>query len=266
MNFFVSRVGNNCMRMNLGASLYGIVFSLVLALPAVGHTLKIDTIAVAPFGFTGADGKPTGMMYEIGNRIAEEAGFKHTNDIIPYARTIIDLESGAADFVLRFTNEQLPQIAVQVATVVTMPTIVVGLAGSRYKSLNDLHGKSVGQLRGGKFDDKFDADSAITKYEANDYIQIMRMLAAKRLDAGIGSSVGVYYSANSVGIKPEELGAPLVLSSKDFILHFSKKNADPKTTQALKAAVEKLNKQGEIKKIINKYMGDYKWSFAGATK
>lgn len=39
----------------------------------------------------------TGMMYEIGNLIAAEAGFTYTNEIIPYARTVLVVASGDAD-------------------------------------------------------------------------------------------------------------------------------------------------------------------------
>lgn len=232
---------------------------LLITNSAFARVLKIDTIDVAPFGFIDKDGKPTGMMYEISNRIAEEAGMKYTNDIVPYPRTILDLESGNADFVLRFNNEKLPQIAIPVISIITMPTIIVGKSSSNFKSLEDLRGKTVGLLRGGKFDDRFDADTAIKKYDAKDYEQILKMVMVDHLDAGIGSNVGIYYSANKAGIKQESLSKPLVLSTKDFILHFSKKNADQNTIDALKAAVEKLQKQNDINKIINKYMGDYKW-------
>ncbi len=49
---------------------------LVLAGQALGAPLRIATILGAPWGFIGSDGQPTGMMYEIGNRIAEVAGLR----------------------------------------------------------------------------------------------------------------------------------------------------------------------------------------------
>lgn len=233
--------------------------ALALVLPASGKSLRIETIASVPFGFIDTDGNPTGIMYEISNRIAEEAGLPYTNKIIPYARTVLNLESGACDFVLRYTNDQLPGVAIPVATIVSLPTIILGKKGSYFKSLADLHGKTVGAPRGGRFDDGFDADTHINKVETNDYVEISRMLVAGRIDAGIGSNIGMYFSAQSAGIRPAELGTPLVLSSKDFILHFSRKTADPQTVQALKSAVDRLQKQGEIRKIIQKYVGDYPW-------
>ncbi|MEO7107649.1 MAG: transporter substrate-binding domain-containing protein [Rhodoferax sp.] len=242
------------------------VFLLAYTAPNFAQTLRIETIEVTPFGFTDSDGKPTGMMFEIGNRIAEEAGLKYTNHIVPYARTVADLEGGTADLVLRYSNEKLTRVAIQVVSVVTMPTIIVGPAGVSYPSLDALHGKTVGMVSGGRFDDKFDSDVDIKKYEVHDYVPILKMLVAQRIDGAIGSSVGIYYSAMRAGIAKGQLGTPLILSNKDFVLHQSKKTADPTTMRALKTAVERLNRQGEIRKIVNKYMGEYPWESAGASK
>jgi ABC-type amino acid transport substrate-binding protein len=221
--------------------------------------LKIGTIEVAPFGFHGVDGKSSGMMYEIGNRIAEEAGFTYTNELLPYPRTSHNLESGITDFVLRFNNDELPTIAHQVVSIVSMPSIIIGKQGSKFSTLSDLHGKTVGILPGGKFDDKFAADAAIKKYDSKDYRQMLKMIQTDRLDAAIGSNVGLYYTAGLLKIPQDQLSEPLVLSSQDFVLHFSKKTADEKTLTSLKVAVEKLKRSGEIKKIIDKYMVGYKW-------
>lgn len=123
-----------------------------------------------------------------------------------------------------------------------MPIIILTQTGATFKTLNSLHGKTVGLVRGGKFDVNFDNDAVIKKYEAHDYTQILKMLVLGRLDGGIGTNVGLYYSANKLGIKPEALSSPINLSSKSFLLHFSKRNTDTKTMDALKASVEKLKK------------------------
>lgn len=232
---------------------------MLYILPLAGQTIKIDTIKVAPFGFTGDEGEPTGMMFEISNKIAEEAGLKYTNIIVPYARTILELRDGKADFVLRYSNDQLPAIAVPVTSIISMHNIILSREGISFKSLENLHGKIIGRVRGGKFDVNFDNDTAINKFEANDYEQMLQMLMKGRLDGVIGSNVGLYYSAKKVGITPEELSLPLYLNSKDFILHFSRKNFDINTMNKLKNSVEKLKRTSEFKKIVNKYMGSFKW-------
>lgn len=236
------------------------LFTVTVVAPcASAKELRIVTIDSAPFGFLATDGKPTGMIYEISNRIAEEAGFTYTNVILPYARTVHAVGSGDADFVIRYGNAELESVAIPVARVLSLPTIVVGHPSFKFESLKDLHGKTVGIPRGGRFDEAFEADTAILKYPVADYAQTVKMVTAQRIDAGIGSSVGLYYNAHVLGIKKEQLGKPLVLSTQHFTLHFSKKRENLETISALRNAVARLEKRNEIKKIVDKYLSTFDW-------
>lgn len=249
----------NTWRKNLSLGL----LALTMAMPcAFAKELRIVTIDSAPFGFRASDGKPTGMIYEISNRIAEEAGFTYTNEILPYARTVHAVGCGDADFVIRYGNAELEKVAIQVARVLSLPTIVVGHPSIKFETLKDLHGKTVGIPRGGRFDDAFEADTTILKYPVADYAQTIKMVTAQRIDAGIGSSVGLYYNAHVLGVKKEQLGKPLVLSIQHFTLHFSKKREDQATIDALRNAVARLEKRNEIKKIVNKYLSTFDWELA----
>lgn len=140
-----------------------------------------------------------------------------------------------------------------VAVVADMPIILIGPAGTRFDHLNDLHGKTVGIVRTSRYVEQFDLDTAIQKYAVKDYVAMTRMLVMRRLDAGVGSSVGLFYGAYTAGVKPQELGIPLVLGSNEFILFLSKKTAKPETINKLKEAVGKLIASGEITQIIDRY-------------
>lgn len=250
--------------MRISRFLAVVVMSCVATCSMAGAPLKLITIDGPPWGFVGTDGKPTGMMYEIGNRIAEEAGFAWTNQLVPYARIGPEIARGKADFVLRFSSEEMVQSAIPVAVVVTMPVIAIGAQGVRFNGLEDLRGKVVGVVRKSRYTEQFDNDPQIRKYEADNYLQVVRMLKMKRLDAGVGASAGLYYSAHMAELKSSELGPPLVIGSNDFVLHFSKATANQETINALSQAVKRLNNRGEIKKIINSYIGEYQFEFGTA--
>ncbi len=64
-------------------AIFALAIALLLACPGMSQSLKIETIHGPPWGFTVSDGKVTGMMYEIGNLIAKEAGFTYTNSLAP---------------------------------------------------------------------------------------------------------------------------------------------------------------------------------------
>lgn len=245
---------------NIFVSSILLLLTLFMCPVAMSKTLNIVTIQLAPFGFFTADKKPTGMMYEIGNLIAEEAGIAYKNKVLPYARTSNAVANGEADFVLRFTNEQLSQDAIQVVSVVAMRNIVVGLAGTEYRSLEDLHGKTVANLRDAAFDKDFSADKQIIKVDTKEYNQGLKMMFKRRVDGIVGSNVGIYYTAHTMNYSPSQLGEPLYLSTKHFWLHYSKRNTDEKIIAALKAATIKLQEQGLIQQIVEKYMGEFKLS------
>jgi ABC-type amino acid transport substrate-binding protein len=222
--------------------------------------LKIETINVAPFGFLDQNGKPTGISYEMANMIAQESGLSYANTITPYARTVVDLEYGTASFVIRFVNPEILKNSVQVASVIAMPTIIVGLSDAPFKSLADLHGKTVGVLRGGSFDEAFSNDALIKKYEVDNYNTMMKLLVAKRIDAALGSSIGLYYEAKNLDISKSQLGKPLILNVQENIINFSRKVFDPKIVEKLKNATQALKDQNKLIPIVNKYMGDFEWS------
>jgi polar amino acid transport system substrate-binding protein len=219
----------------------------------LARELNIDTIEIYPFGYIGADGNNTGMIYEIGNIIAKTAGFTYTNRLRPYPRTIVDLKNGNADFIIRYSNPELLKESLPVTPILGFNSIIIGKVGHNFKSLNDLQGKMIGVIRGGVFSDKSFEDKAILKYEVKDYEQSFNMLLANKLDAIIGSTIGLNSTAKKMKIAKTQLGLPLMLEKKYFILFLSKKKADPQTIIALKNAVEKLNKSTVISKIVEKY-------------
>lgn len=143
---------------------------------------------------------------------------------------------------LRYRSAELAEGAIPVAGVLSLPTIVVGKPELKLRTLANLRGKWVGMPRGGRFDDAFDAESEIQKYQVSDYSQMLKMLMNDRIDAALGSSIGLFYNAYLLGIKKEQLGKPLVLSTQTFELHFSKKTADDETIAALKVAVARLRR------------------------
>lgn len=221
---------------------------------ADSEALKIVTVQMAPFGFFTEDGNSTGLLYEMSNRIAEAAGFSYINRIVPFARLIAELESGESDFGIFLHSTKNEQAAVKVAALFPLENAVIGLKGTRIKSLEDLHGKTVAIVRGARYDDGFDADAAIIKYETKDYHHSVRMVVYKRLEAMIGPKIGLLFTAKQMGYSADIFDDPLILNTKDAWLQFSrKKTADNKTIKRLKAASEQLLKDNTITRLIDNY-------------
>jgi polar amino acid transport system substrate-binding protein len=223
---------------------------------AISESIRIVTPEMPPFGFYTEDKKSSGILYEISNQIAEEAGFSYSNRIVPFARLIWELESGMADFGIFLVSKENEKIAIKVAPIIPLENIVVGMKGMTIPSLESLHGKKVATVRGAKYDEAFTQDDAIKKYETSNYEQSIKMLVNHRFDAMIGPAMGLYFTAKRLGYSRNNFGVPLVLNTKDTWLQYSITTADQKKIQVLKKAVERLAKKNLFQDIISKYLDD----------
>lgn len=233
--------------------LLALSLSLLLALPAQARKLKIETIRSDPFGYEDSRGKG-GMMYEIGNLIADTAGLGYENRIVPYARTVLSLREGTADMVLRFNNEELGTVALQVTPVVGMQTVILTRADTPISSLADLHHKVLAVVRSFPVDKSISDDNEIRTYVTDSNEHSVRMLFAGRVDAILGSDVGMYGAAKTLGYTANRFARPLKLDVREFWLHYSRKTADEATIKTLKSAVEKLQRQGAFTRIQQNYL------------
>jgi len=221
---------------------------------AISESVRIVTPEMPPFGFFTEDKKSSGILYEISNLIAEEAGFSYTNRIVPFARLVWELESGQADFGIFLVSKENEKVAIQVVPILPLENIIVGMKEMNINSLESLHGKKVATVRGAKYDEAFTINNAIKKYETANYEQSINMLLNNRVDAMIGPAMGLYFTAKQLGYSKETFGKPLVLNTKDAWLQYSVTTADQKKTESLKAAAERLIKRNAFQDIIDKYL------------
>lgn len=236
--------------LNRALILLGFLFCMVAVAEPATRPLNIVTIDIPPFGMQREDGQLHGIMYEIGNRIAAQAGFASRNVLLPYARTVVELKYGRADFVLRFDNDALGEAAIKVAPIFPLQVIVLAAAGQRLRTFDDLHGLTIGVMRGGHFNDKFAADPAIVKYPLSNYQQGLSMVVSGRLDGLIGSDLGIYTVAEGMGLTQAQFSQPLLLGEQHFWLFYSRKTADDDTLNRLKQAVEQLREQDAYAQIV----------------
>jgi polar amino acid transport system substrate-binding protein len=238
----------------INISTYFFVLPLILlSQNTYSKSLKIETLDVFPFGYTNSEGRSTGLIFDISNKIAETAGYQFTNVLIPYPRLIIDLKYGLADFTIRYSSDELNVVSIPHDKIISFQTIIIGQVNSKYTKLENLHGKIVGTIRSAHFDDDFDNDKKIIKQDFITYEQSLKMLTLKRIDAVIGSDIGLYETIKKLNLAPKKFGSPLKLQRKYFILHFSKKTYNEKVAKDIKNAVKKLKSTYEFEKIIKSY-------------
>jgi len=184
-----------------------------------------------------------------------DAGYIPDNTILPYARVLQTLMTGSADMSILFTNDAVAKSSDQLFPISATKNVVIGLIGSNYNHLSDLHGKTVARVRQASYDDAFNADKLINKYATSGYEQSLKMLRAGRVQAIVGSEMSIYSTWRQLGYSADTLGEPLILNSKESYLQFSKQSKHKAAKDKIMNAAKNLKRRGDIDKIIGDYTG-----------
>lgn len=210
------------------------------------------TVSLPPYGYM-EGGRPTGLVYEVVNAVAIEAGYTSVNTIVPLARAVKSLEEGTSDLTLMFPNPAIEEVAMNLGPLLPMEAVVLGRAGVALRSFKDVRGKIVATVRGAQYDERISKKNGVIVYPTESYCQSLKMLVAKRVDFAAGPKLGLLHSARGMSIPKRALGKPLVLSVVQGSLFLSLKNATPEKRQRLTEAMARLRKNGTIDAFLEKY-------------
>ena len=227
-----------------------------LARAAEPALLRIETIQSEPFGRMGPQG-PGGLMYEIGLLIARRAAVAAENRVVPYARTVLSLQNGSADMVLRFTNDELKAVAHQVAPVLTLPTVVVSRRDAPVQRLDELAQRSLSVARSFPLPESLATLAGKRLQWVNNNEHAIQMLMGRRVDAAYGSNLGLFGAARGLGLTMHEFARPLVVERQTFWLHLSRRAATPTLVERLALAVESLQKDGSIHRLYQQVLDEF---------
>ncbi|MDR7268738.1 ABC-type amino acid transport substrate-binding protein [Pelomonas saccharophila] len=225
-------------------------------LAAEEFVLRIETIQSEPFGRAGPPG-PGGLMYDIGNLIAQRAGLAVRNRVVPYARTVLSLQDGVSDVVLRFSNDELKAVAQQVAPVLTLPTVVVSRRDAPLRRLEDLAHLSLAVPRSFPMPEELVSLAGLRVQAVNNNEHSIQMLMGRRVDAAYGSNLGLFGAARGLGLRMEEFARPLLVERQTFWLHLSRRSATPELIDRLTKAVESLQRDGSIARLYQRALLEF---------
>lgn len=239
-------------------------FSIILLIVSFTQTssvkaeplqLNIYTIGFKPYGID-EDGHFSGIYFEFANALAKDAGYVGNNKVVPYARVVSALKQGKIDLTIMFRNPALEQYVDYVAALPSKKIVVIGLQNWAISHLDDLAGQKLAYLRGAKFYEPIDTNTAISKYHVVDYRQGVRLLMAGRVDAIIGSLQSINNAVASIQNEDNmqlTLGEPLVLEVKTPWVQLSKKHAEHIDMETLKRSFSKLQAGQTFEALQTKY-------------
>jgi len=202
-------------------------------------TLRVGVPAFPPFAYMDEDQQLVGTLVTYFDYLKQDTGINFELVLYPYARVISGIKQGKLDVAMLFKNDLLEGYVDYIGPISKSKVIVLPLAGSNLYTYQQLYllGR-IAVIRGARFDKQFDRDTQLSKMKVNDYLQGVRLLELKRVNAIVGSVVGLDYNLRLIGKDFSDFGEPFELIEQESWLHFSKQSQHRNIISKLQAAVK----------------------------
>ncbi len=207
--------------------------------------------AGSPSGFRGID-------IDIVNKLSERLGIKIEIQRHPWARALALMRSGDADMItgVAFTEEREKfAYYIPISYYAVRPVFYTQKGkGSRIQTYQDLYGPTVGYSIHSAYFEPFDSDSKVEKIGLSTEIQLMKVLALKRIDVIIGTDPNISYDIARLGFQQTLEPTAYQPSGKtELFIALSRKSPVLAQAQEIEQVLRGLLSDGTIDEIVSKY-------------
>jgi ABC-type amino acid transport substrate-binding protein len=216
--------------------------------------LRAVALAIAPYGMLDAGGRKSGLFVEAFDQLARESRRRIDVTVAPYARAIAMLRSGEADLMIASSSSVIVEISEPMGMLWTAEVVAVSRAGLTLQGQDDLRGRTVGMVRGADYGAAFLDERDYRKHDINDPLQGMRMLQEGRLDAIVGTRLGVLHAMQALRVPRARLGSVITVQSREIHLHLGRRSEDEALASELRRAVQEMRSSGKADALQAKYL------------
>ena len=214
---------------------------------------RFASAEVWPWGFEGPDGAPQGILFELAEQLAEQAGVSLSNDLRPHRRVILELAEGIVDFSVLFEAPAVSDTAFCLDRLFEVEVwLVAPIASAQTLSLSGLSGKSVGYIRGTWYGQGFSDADRINKVPVQNLSQAMDMLVMERIDAVITSHVVFLQTLRAMGLAEADFRYERIDSAQHVCLYMSRKAQIPALAEPMREAARRIRESGAIEDITRR--------------
>ncbi|EGB15026.1 extracellular solute-binding protein family 3 [Pseudodesulfovibrio mercurii] len=228
-------------------------FLLALPVPAQAQALRLR-IATLELGACGhlEKGRPVGFCYELGEILARAAGMEPVNHLVPLARGLDEIASGAADMIIMPPEADIADLAEDIGRVKPVTMVAWARVETPLRDVRDLGGKTVAVIRGSRHELDQAKKFKFIPFPCKNHELGFKMLMAGRVDAVLGPLQGLTAEAGRLGLRRRFLGEPLVLGRDDMRVYASRRLPED-VRGRLKAALDRLIEDGSVARLRDKY-------------
>lgn len=249
-----------CLSRRLLAALVGgfAAVAALLAGPARAEAVAIAGCdSYAPYSDAALPGD--GFANDLTAQIMQHAGYEVSVTMQPWIRALEGTETGAFDILpSAWYTEERARTLLFSAPIAMSRLVFVKPAGSpfEFRSLEDLHGLTVGTVSGYAYDPDFLASTLFQRPAVTDILLNLRMVAARHIDLTLDDELTLRFIINS---RAPEL-APLLaltrsaLSQQPLLVAFSKKRPDAEQLLAtFNAGLARMRADGSYQRLLTQH-------------
>ncbi len=172
----------------------------------------------------------------------------------PYARILHSLKSGQLDSALIFKNIAIADKVDYLGPVSKSQVIILTSSKHKITDYQDLAQlRAIAVIRRASFEDRFDKDLHLNKVDVANYKQGLQMLQLGRVDAIVGSLIGLEYASKQLNISFNKQHT-FLLGEKEWWLHLSKKSPFQAFKPQLNKAIKNIYQHDLIHKTYEQFV------------
>ncbi len=217
---------------------------------AENDKLRVSVPSFAPFNSFVENSRCAGASVMAVQKITENLNVELEFVAYPYARILHSLKTAQLDLALIFKNSSIKNDADYIGPVSYSKIVVVSQTDNIVNSYDDLYRLSnIAVIRNAQFEKNFDQDKKLNKAHVDSYQQAVSMLKHGRVDAVIGSLIGIEYALHQQSMSNDVLSKAFHLGTKEWGLHLSKKSKYIKLKPLLVKAVKQNYQENFIHQL-----------------
>jgi ABC-type amino acid transport substrate-binding protein len=230
-----------------------IVLSFVLcANVSAASAIHSATIDRDPFGYREADGTPAGISVDIYRLVGARLGRTVDVEFANAPQIAAGVLQGHIDLAVMFEHPELDPAAVAVGPVLEVPTGV--LTRTPLAHYEDLSGLRIGYVQATPFDDRFDADTALTKIAFANVHDAFSAYVAGSIDAIAGPLQYLFYQAPEYAARTGTLFHVLPLQIRHMWLYVRTAAFTDSERAAIVTAIQQMQEANMVESFSARYL------------
>jgi len=236
--------------------IYSLFFST--AIFAENKTIKVPVDAWPPFRIISEDDKYSGIDFEFLDELSKELDSSMDYQRYPWSRSLAKMKGGTSDLIsgIAKTEERQKYIQYSNKPYYICSTVFYVLKGNENKieEYDDLKKFKLGYVSNSVYFDKFDKDDSLNKKSISSELELIRMLAYKRVEVMIGTDCQVDYDISRLGFN-ELISKANYKPGNEVSLYIGVSKESPLINKMdeINKAIEKLLEENKVQEISKKY-------------